>query len=72
MGNAWVVHWAAEGVSRSGGYGRLHRLGLQIVGPRAPGACSLMGGRGEHTCETLCERPSGMSFICAVIGLHVG
>ena len=33
MGNAWVVHWAAEGVSRSGGYGRLHRSGLQIVGP---------------------------------------
>ena len=25
-----------------------------------------------HTCETLCERPRGMSFICAVIGVHVG
>ena len=24
-----------------------------------------------HTCETLCERPRGMSFICAVIGVHV-
>ena len=24
------------------------------------------------TCDTLCERPSGMPFICVVIGLHVG
>eukprot|EP00964_Phaeocystis_antarctica_P066471 scaffold40165_cov60-Phaeocystis_antarctica.AAC.9 len=23
------------------------------------------------TCESLCERPSGMSFICAAIGLHI-
>ena len=23
-------------------------------------------------CETFCERPSGMSFICVVIGEHIG
>ena len=31
-----------------------------------------MGALSTRTCETLCERPSGMSFICVFIGLHVG
>ena len=25
-----------------------------------------------RTCDTLCERPSGMPFICVVIGLQIG
>ena len=25
-----------------------------------------------RTCDTLCERPSGMPFICVFVGLHVG
>ena len=55
---------------------------MGLVAPGGGGGCmggvEVVQGGGAwerlctRTCETLCERPSGMSFICVVIGLHVG
>ena len=48
---------SAEGLNEGGGGGG---CGVRV------GACECL-----CACETLCERSSGMSFICMVIGLQI-
>ena len=86
VGGAWAVHWVLGRLVRAYGMGgregglqvgcacplRGGRMGLVALGGREVFA---RDGSWERlctsTCETLCERPCGMSFICVFIGLQV-